>query len=496
MMIVSPAMKRYVLALAGLIVVSVPVYGQKGSEWYQQAAKELVHKKNIRPVKRRARGIILFIGDGMSNATVAAVRIYQGQKLGGNGEENQLSFERFPHLALSKTYNTDSQVPDSAGTASAILTGSKTRIGVISVAENVPRGNCTLALQHEVETLLEQAEDRGWSTGIVTTTRVTHATPAAAYAHAPERAWEADSDLPQTVVEQGCKDVAEQLVAFRHGDGIDLVMGGGRTNFRPIEITDEEYGIPGRRDDGKDLIASWQDKYPDGRYIWNLDQFNELRKNPPARLLALFQPSHMQYEVDRANDKAGEPSLAEMTDMAINMLSRNKKGFFLLVEGGRIDHAHHRNNAARALEDALAFSDAIALADVRTSQKDVLLLVTADHSHTLMIGGYPDRGNPVLGVVKEHGKVARAADGKAYTTLSYANGPGAVSTYNRPNPEFEDTDSVDYRQQAHIPLHTETHAGDDVAIYARGPSAWLVDGVVEQNYIYHVMRDAGRFSSR
>ena len=124
--------------------------------------------------------------------------------------------------------------------------------------------------------------------------------------------------------------------------------------------------------------------------------------------------------------------------------------------------------------------------------KDTLLLVTADHSHTLTISGYPQRGNPILGVVRDvDGKVTKAKDGKAFTTLGYANGSGAVEGV-RPDPERQDTGAVDYKQQALIPLSGETHGGEDVAVRASGPMAHLFKGTIEQHTIYHVMREAMR----
>jgi alkaline phosphatase len=164
----------------------------------------------------------------------------------------------------------------------------------------------------------------------------------------------------------------------------------------------------------------------------------------------------------------------------------------LLVEGGRVDHGHHAGNAARALEDAVALDDAIAAALGMVNLRDTLLLVTADHSHTLTISGYPQRGNPILGVVRDvDGKVTKAKDGKAFTTLGYANGSGAVEGV-RPDPEKQDTGAVDYKQQALIPLSGETHGGEDVAVLASGPMAHLFKGTIEQHTIYHVMREAMR----
>ena len=161
-----------------------------------------------------------------------------------------------------------------------------------------------------------------------------------------------------------------------------------------------------------------------------------------------------------------------------------------MVEGGRIDHAHHAGNAARALEDTDAFDAAIATALRMTDAAETLIIVTADHSHTLAISGYPHRSNPILGLVADaEGKPIIAQDGKPYTTLGYANGPGAIDAVRSDLTETN-TQSIDYRQQALVPMGAETHGGDDVAIFASGPYAHLFQGVVDQNFIYHVMAHA------
>ena len=179
----------------------------------------------------RRQNVILFLGDGMGVSTVTAARILAGQQAGKPGEEHVLPFETFPNVALVKTYNTDSQVADSAGTMSAIMTGEKTRIGVFGISANVNQNDCAAALENELPTLLEEAEDRGFPTGIISTARITHATPAATYAHVPSRNWETDVVMPPLAKEAGCRDIARQMVEFQHGDGMEVILGGGRAAF-------------------------------------------------------------------------------------------------------------------------------------------------------------------------------------------------------------------------------------------------------------------------
>jgi alkaline phosphatase len=464
-----------------------------------------------------ARNLILFIGDGMGPITVAAARILEGQRRGGPGEEHLLAFEHFPHVAFAKTYNTDLQTPDSAGTMTAIVTGVKTRAGLIGLDSRATLGVCADTDAARLPSLLELAERAGLATGIVTTTRVTHATPAATYAKAADRNWEADSLVPEADRAR-CPDIARQLVEFAVGDGIEVVMGGGRQMLLPSTQADPEYPeVRGLRADGRDLIAEWQARYPTGRYLWNLADFEALDFAQVDKVLALFQPGHLHYEHDRPGDAAGEPSLAAMVRAAIRRLERAPKGYLLIVEGGRIDHAHHAGNAYRALTDTIALADAVRAATELTSAEDTLIVVTADHSHVLSFAGYSRRGNPILGKVTDrygNADVRFALDGvgREYTTLSYANGPGyagasdtqpeGVKRYpheasrfwpaqgGRPDLRGIDTTDPNFLQPALLPLASETHGGEDVGVYALGPGADAVRGVMEQHVIFHILLQA------
>ncbi len=437
-----------------------------------------------------ANNVILFLGDGMGVSTVTAARIYEGQKQGKPGEEHDLAFDKFENLALIKTYNTDAQVPDSAGTISAILTGQKTRAGVSGIEAVVDRGDCLSSLNHQLPTILEMAEQSGLRSGVVSTARITHATPAGAYAHYAERNWEDDGDLSEEVKKQGCKDIARQLIEFPFGDGVDVILGGGRANFLSETNNDPEYPfVSGKRTDGRNLITEWLQSKKTRSYVWDLDAFSKLNPRSNRQFLGLFEPSHLKFEADRETDTAGEPSLSEMTEFAVKNLSyQNEQGFFLLVESGRIDHGHHAGNAYRALTDTVEFSNAIAKAVSLVDLKETLIIVTADHSHTMTISGYQARGNPILGLARAGGHDVPDATGKPYTTLSYANGPG----YQKEIPDLSkvDTLNTNYKQLSTRPMYMETHAGEDVAAYATGINAELVRGTMEQNELFFVMEKA------
>lgn len=453
-----------------------------GADWRAIAESELADRLNRPRREGRARNVILFVADGMNIPTITATRILEGQNRGETGEENYLPFERWGHSALIKTYNENAQVPDSAGTATAMHTGVKTHIGAISV---YARQGLEACAEDAVlpATTLERAQRRGLSTGLVTTTRLTHATPASAYAHLPNRNWESDSALPDDAVAAGCRDLAAQLIDtwFAEGGPVDVALGGGRGAF-----VGQDRG--GQRRDGRDLAEEWDNL--GGVYVETAAEFRALSPQDDDPVLGLFARSHLDYTIDR--DPAEQPSLAEMTEFAIERLSRDEDGYYLLVEAGRVDHAHHWSNAHRALTDALAFAEAVHLAAEMTDPDDTLIIVTADHGHVFNIAGYPRRGNPILGLVHPPAPdlsdaptpPAPAQDGRPYTTLGYYTGPVQRSD------ETLTQDQVlnpDYRQQSAIPMGSETHSGEDVAAYARGPWAHLVDGVMEQHTLNRII---------
>lgn len=509
----APASSRASAFHVDVPAVSHP-QGETPQWWYRNGAAKAAANGAM---QGRAKNVIVFLGDGMSLTTVAAARIFEGQRKGAPGEENLLSWEHFPHTAFSKTYNTDSQTPDSAGTMTAIASGVKSHMGAIGVSAG-RKGECTPDGSKDLLSWLTLADSAGMATGIVTTARITHATPAAMYAHVSHRDWENDTDLPPEAVEAGCKDIAQQLLAAaRFGKGPTVALGGGRGEFLPVDVRDpEEDDKVGQRLDHRNLVAEWQQAHPQGAYVTNTQQLQAAADAP--QLLGLFEYDHMQFEHDRRKDAQGEPSLADLTRAAIRTLSRKPEGFVLMVEGARIDHANHYGNAYRALDETVAMSDAVQAALDATSRDDTLILVTADHSHTLNFVGYPVRGNPILGKVRGQGseddspgEFARDQTGLTFTTLTYANGPGYTGASNRqpagpktflhapssvepsegrPDLSHVDTEHPDYLQEALVPLKSESHGGEDVGIWAIGPGSDAVRGTVEQNAIYHIIVQA------
>ncbi len=446
----------------------------------------------------RAKNVILFVGDGMGIATITATRIYAGQSKGVDGESYQLAMDKLPYSAFSKTYTHDSQVADSAPTAVAMTAGVKSYNGSIGVTQAANLKDCTSAKTTGTTTLWEMAEASGMATGVISTATITHATPAATYAEVVERDWERDTSVSAEGKAAGCKDIAAQLVDWTktHGNGFEVILGGGRANFLPAGVADPEYpDRNGQRADGRNLAAEWQAGAANRTVVHDTAGFNAFNWSGDGQVFGLFESSHMQYELDRSKAATGEPSIKDMTTAAITRLSRNPNGYVLMVEGGRVDHGLHAGDAQRALGDAAALDEAVAAAVAMTSAEDTLIIVTADHSHTLSMAGYPQRGNPILGLVKEGDKLVLARDGKPYTTLSFANGPGSICAAqadgkwlcDRADLTNVDTTALGFRQQSLVPLGSETHGGEDVAIFAGGPGANLFSGTMEQNEIFHVM---------
>ncbi len=462
---------------------------QAENAWFTAAQERIAAELEKRDNTNRALNVILMISDGNGVGTNYASRVFAGQQEGGFGDEYVQPHEAFPSLALVKTYNVNAQTPDSAGTGTAMMAGVKTKAGIIGVTEAVNRGDCSTLPGNTVASINEIMTEMGKETGIVSTARITHATPASAYAKTVDRNFEAS-------VPEGCdtqKDIATQLIDAMEAGIIDVAMGGGMRNFHADE--------GGRREDGVNLIERAQGL---GAHF-AMDQATfEAAPLDGTPILGLFENSHMMYEADRAD----EPSLAEMTAAAISALSTKAgdNGFFLQVEAGRVDHANHAGNLARVVRDQKAFADAVAMADEMTDDADTLIIVTADHEHAIAFNGYCGRGSNILGLcmgidgggVGHSGEPELASDGKPFTVAGYLNGAGSVlieqpdGSYfgTRPNVTEEEATDIDYPQQALVPKSSETHSGEDVAVYAKGPWAHLLDGTIEQNVIFHVMHHA------
>lgn len=477
--------------------------------WMAQGLDDVIRAAKRPLTLNRVKNVIFFLGDGMGPSTVTAGRIYAGQKLGKLGEEHQLSFEKFDNVGLLKTYNVDKQVGDSAGTATAYLTGVKGRFGTIGMDVSNEREVCRPELggSSHVDSFFKWAQDAGKHTGLVTTTRVTHATPAGVYAHTPDRDWECDSQVPKNHRDHPlCKDITRQLVEDEPGRNLRVILGGGRTTWSPDTDVNGTKKWPCHRGDNRDLVQEWRDdklrRGVPATFVGDRRQLLDVDIRTSDFLLGLFAKSHLPYEADIVPGvERTTPSLAEMTEKAIRFLEKNDEGYVLLVESGKIDHGHHANLALKALEEVVALDDAVTVAQRLTDPATTLLVVTADHSHTFNINGYSVRGNPITGLTNG---VDNPSENKYnFTTLSYSTGPGfwnnLASSANGTNsslkeaplpfkdPTTLDIHNKDYRQLSHTPAEDSSHGGEDVAVYAHGPMAHLFHGVHDQSFVAHAI---------
>ena len=223
---------------------------EKSRQFWVDQGQNLLHKKvNSKQNLNKAKNLVIFIGDGMGISTQMAARSYVGE------ENSELSFEKFPYSGLSKTYCVNYQVPESACTATAILSGIKNNFDVLSLTAEVNVRNCSAQQdsKNHVDSIFKYAQDAGKSTGIITNTRLTHATPAAVYAKSASRYWESNEGTPK-----GCDDIAYQMIHGEIGSRLDVVMGGGRRSFLPNTFVNEK-GERGWRTDNRNLISEYEE---------------------------------------------------------------------------------------------------------------------------------------------------------------------------------------------------------------------------------------------
>ena len=439
-----------------------------------------------------AKNVIFFLGDGMGPTTITASRIYR------YGEGGKLSMDTM-RTARIKTYSGDAQTTDSAPGMAGYMTGVRMNNEVLSmsadtlaVAPGVDPSSGVSKAQNKclknngaaVSTILEQAIAKSKATGVVTTARLTHATPAVNYAHVCHR--DAEYDIARQAVPGGA--------GFNPalGRGVDVLMGGISQYWVPFNAMGSAIEKKGRPD-GRHLINEMKAK----GYTLLSDRASLLAAPTAAgtKVLGLFDQAfaqgHMSYELDR--NPALEPSLTEMTTKAIDILAKNPNGYFLVVEGGRIDHALHGTDAKRALEDTIAFDNAVKAALAKVNLSDTLVVVTADHDHTMVFNGYAIRGNPVLDVVRNYtdGQIAKDADGKPYTALVFGQSP------NRPVARTELTSAqalaTGYLQEGVVKAACagcETHGGGDVPFFTLGAESQNFKGTLHNTKVYKLLREA------
>ncbi|EDW01035.1 membrane-bound alkaline phosphatase [Drosophila grimshawi] len=462
---------------------------EKDAQFWYNLANEEIAKRLAQPQvdKRKAKNVIMFLGDGMSLTTVAAARILKGQLKGNTGEEDELSFEKFPYTGLSKTYCSNAQVPDSACTATAYLCGVKTNIVALGVTANVNFNNCSGSMDpaNQVSSIATWAQAAGKATGIVTTTTLTHASPSGAYAHATNRFFESDTDIVTYGEGQNdpatCMDIATQLITQAPGKNFDVMLGGGMGKFLPKSVNDM-FGNPGERSDGVNLLSKWQSLHPEGALAYNRAQLLSVDAKRIPRLIGLFNSGVMDFH--KMADAATKPTLEELTKKAIEVVSQKDEGYFLFIEGGLIDYGNHFNVPQMGLDEVHELSKAVEAAVGMTNSDETLIVVTSDHAHPLSISGYPGRGTNILGLNNHDTDV----NGVKYATLNYAVGTNPYLDENGKRENLEDKiDDPSFIYPSYITGTIGVHSGDDVGIFATGPQSHLFSGVMQQSTIPHLM---------
>ena len=450
--------------------------------WRETAQAALDARLEVRPNHRRAKNVILFWSDGVSPALISAARIYEAQQRGEPGEENFLAFERFPYAGFAKTYSADAQIPDSAATATAVMTGVKTHNRGVSI--HAGQADCI----NPPENLGEFARASGRAVGVITTTAITDASPASVYAHTPQRAWQLPQQTPESA--EGCTPIADQLIAA----DLEVALGGGRAAFTPTTAPDPEEDAFGAREDGRDLIAEWRARPGERAFVTTADDLAAVDAAATDRLFGLFAREAMDYET-LAGQRDDNPSLAQMTVKAIEILSKDRDGYFLFVEHEGTDEFQHAGLIRHTLDAMVEFNEAVKAALELADLRDTLIVVTSDHGQPFMFGGGAPRGNPILGLSRTQVNLLMAADGKPAPTVGFLVGPQAHPD-DRPDPRDIDMTAYDYIPPSAIPRRSVPHSGNDVAIFSTGPWADLFAGVSDQHalnaYLRHAMEPRKR----
>ncbi|MFC1512035.1 alkaline phosphatase [Candidatus Latescibacterota bacterium] len=395
------------------------------------------------------RNVILIIPDGCSIPAWAAVRILTA------GVEGELNIDRLPVQSRARIYSADTIITDSAAAGTAFACGVKTNNGVLGMDAETVRGDSLTG--HAVTSILELAEQAGYATGLVTTTSIPHATPAAFYTHRPERDW----------MELIAGDIIEK--------DIEVILGGGREYFIPRGTTDEEGGRS-RRTDSRNLI---EEMTAQGyMYVHDAAGFAAVEPASTDRLIGLFNPRHMCYEYDRPHDRGGEPPLWEMAEKALDMLSKNERGFFLMIEAGMIDQAAHANDAVRWLWDCIACDKTVGVArEFAETHPKTLLIVVPDHG----------TGGPnVIGFYESTDPAGRILENEAVGHIRYTLDENGFPLDFDEHPLAIGWASSPYF--LHIPSGYGEHTAEDVGVHATGPGSEMLTGLNNDVDINAVMR--------
>jgi alkaline phosphatase len=387
----------------------------------------------------KVKNVIFMVPDGYSAAYATNYRWFKGEE----------SIMDSMLVGMHRTYSSNSEITDSAAAGTAFATGVKTNNGMISTS---PEGK-------ELKTILEAVEETGKASGLVATSTITHATPAVFASHVASRANEAE--------------IAPQLI----DNDVEVILGGGKKYF-PESLLNEA-------------------KKEGYEYITNRSELSKAKKS--NKLIGLFAEDSMAPELDR--DTTDEPSLKEMTQTALDVLKKDKDGFFLMVEGSQIDWAGHDQDAAWAMKDTEAFEQAVeAVIEFAQKDRNTLVVIAGDHdTGGMSVGGY-GQGDVKVEVLRH---VSATGDFmvskldstrsnvkeivKQYTTLDLTEVEvEKIKSALKPDIAINEVIS----KRASVGWTSTNHTGVDIPLYAFGPKSELFKGLHENTDIPGLMAKA------
>ena len=431
-----------------------------------------------------SKNLIILIGDGMGPSQVTLTRLFASKFL----EQDRLAMDKI-YVGANTTYadpdrtaGLSGAVADSAAAATAIATGKKTYNRAIAISNE--------SIAHPYATVLEAAKDQGQSIGIITTTSVSHATPAAFLAHVRDR------------------DMEAAIVAQYLDTDADVIMGGGESFF--VSRAEDSYFGLANRTDGQNYLDLFRAK---DYTIVNTRQ--ALQASQADKLLGLFAPVHIPYVLDRDQTI---PTLSEQLTKALTVLEANPNGFVVMLEGGRIDHAAHLNDPSSVVHETLEFDEAVSLAlDYAGKHPDTSVIVTADHeTGGLSVGRdgvydinldvlnrvnissealallitHAQSNQKIVDIIKNQAGITDLSDEEFATIIKHkptlplaATASFSISLQSEEVLDLAVALNHIISKRAWVGWTSEGHTGEDVGVYAYGPASRLLVGLTDDTYL-------------
>lgn len=429
------------ITLAGAVAISSLGFAANGEK--AEAKRE----------KQEPTNVIMMVMDGTSAGATTLSRWYKG----GN-----LTLDEMVAGGV-RTYSAESAITDSAPAATALATGNKSNdkfVGILPAVVNTPglKRVSTEDAHRPVANVLEGAKQKGKATGIISTSEIQHATPAGFSAHATHRS--------------NYGDIAEQQVY----QNMEVVLGGGKESLSPGTTKNA-------RKDGENLLEVLDENKYD-----IVENRNELLQTKSNKIWGSFAPSALAYDFDRKATKPEQPTLAEMTKKAIQTLNKDKDGFFLFVEGSKVDWAAHANDPVGMISDVLSFDDAVKEAlDFAKKDGNTMVIAVSDHGNSgITMGNLNTNSNypeiPVSSYIDPLKKAKLTIEGAlSYLKPDRSNMDEVAALYGLNDLTAEERQkllasknvgsdmSKMLAERANLGFTTGGHTGEDVFLYSYGP---------------------------